>query len=256
MTRHLPQEAPIDEHPQVTIRRDAREGVVAETAGPPWADGAMDARMLLSAFGFSRREPDSPLTLRRGAVEGSVVLHLRDLVAALRRTGVRVNADPAYEYLADTATAQARAANHGIDPRVEFMQARPRVEVAVGRHPEFGIVAAVPYENPGALRDLTDAGFRRTANSKLYALQRSDVEPTSWTTDVVAGLRASGLRVSADLAFEPTAPSYAPSLVLVSARARAALASSTCAPAPTAQPVAAAASAATTAHRPTARRSQ
>lgn len=225
MTGTPTEEATIDQYPQVTIRRDPAEGVVAETRGPASSVGALAAE-LLAVYGFSRRSPEAPLTLR-APIEGSATLHLRDLVGVLRRSGVRVAADPQFQYLADPESPGAAQA----DPRILFAQARPRMDVAVGQHPDLGVVAKVPHSDPAAANALAAAGFERVADSNLYRLQPMP-DPTAWTTTVVARLRGQGLRVSADLAFEPPAAQPAPSLrERVTARALAATAVSTRAPA-------------------------
>lgn len=152
-------------------------------------------------------------------IDGSVVLHLRDLVTDLRQRGVEVQADPAFEYLATS----------GPDNHPQVGHARPardpaRVDVAIGRHPALGIVAAVPADNPQAVEILEGAGFTRRPGSRLHVLEHivDTVPAAQWTAQVAHTLRQAGHTVSPDATFQELPLHSADLMPHSSARAQAA----------------------------------
>ena len=196
--------------------RDPEWGVIAQMG--QHSPASEKVSQVLTRFGFARRTPDTPWAL--GPTEGSVFLHLRELVSALRGLGLRVNADPAFDYLA--AEADSPAADRAMDG-VEVLDAaeRPRLQAAIGSHPEHGTVVRLLDDQPAAHRVLQQAGFAPVPGSRLHAHTGTAQERLTAARSVLAGLRAAGLVVASDLAYEAPA-ALDQRLAKVAARARAA----------------------------------
>ncbi|SEM65985.1 hypothetical protein SAMN05414137_14128 [Streptacidiphilus jiangxiensis] len=197
--------------------RDPEWGVIAQMG--QHSPAIEKVSQVLAQFGFARRTPDAPWAL--GPTEGSVFLHLRELVSALRGLGLRVNADPAFDYLA--AETESPAAERALDGAVQVLDAvdRPRLQVAIGSHPEHGTVVRLLDDQPAARRVLQQAGFAPVPGSRLHAHTGTAQERLTAARSVLAGLRAAGLAVASDLAYEPPA-ALDQRLAKVAARARAA----------------------------------
>ncbi|GAA2092099.1 hypothetical protein GCM10009759_17440 [Kitasatospora saccharophila] len=156
-------------------------------------------RRLLADYGFTPLAGTDDLVLT--ARTDSVFLHTRQAVAALRSTGAAVSADAVFDYSSPAAAAA------GPNPRIVTPGTGPAADVVIGAHPEHGITAADRSGAPGTAQLLVQQGFYRTpGNPELFALNLSDTNGTRRATDAVAALRAAGLHVSTDLAYEPRRP--------------------------------------------------
>ncbi|MEU9074572.1 hypothetical protein AB0D22_07800 [Kitasatospora sp. NPDC048538] len=136
-------------------------------------------------------------------------------MAALRATGAEVRPDPAFDYAAGThpgyPSPSSVAAGLGtkiVTPGAPVAPPTPtaaeRTDVAVGSHPEHGITATNNTNSPDAARILAKAGFYRVPDHPtLFALTRQEAGGTERATDTVARLRAAGLSVAADAAYDP-----------------------------------------------------
>ncbi|MGV9268384.1 hypothetical protein ACWDRR_27390 [Kitasatospora sp. NPDC003701] len=84
--------------------------------------------------------------------------------------------------------------------------------MAIGRHPQLGIIARVPFVQPHIRPVLAEAGFVRLPppRSDLFALDEPEHEGDRRATRAVAQLRNQGVRVATDLAFEPLGGPYVP----------------------------------------------
>jgi len=147
--------------------------------------------------------------------EQNLFLHVRQTVALLRHSGVQVEAAPEFDYTPASkpplpSTAQAAA---GTDAVAHAGPSAPALtpEVAIGRHPQLGIVAHIPFVQPHMRPALAEAGFVRTSStSDLFALDEPEHEGDHRATRAVAQLRNQGVRVATDLAFEPLGGPYVP----------------------------------------------
>lgn len=142
-------------------------------------------------------------------------LHARQTTAALRRAGVKVSADPAFDYNDATKPALDSPAVRAAGPDAVVQVAAPApprpFDVHIGRHPQLGIVATNPHSNQAAAYALAEAGFTRTGeHPSLYVLDEPEYEGDKRATAAVAALRDQGLRVASDLGFEPLTGSYQP----------------------------------------------
>ncbi|MGW3185709.1 hypothetical protein ACWDD9_41215 [Kitasatospora sp. NPDC001119] len=146
----------------------------------------------------------------------SLILHARQTVAALRATGAEVRPDPSFDYTPGThpghpspSSLAAAPGSPVITPGRVLPQPPPQVagqqpDVTVGRHPEHGITATNATDSPDAARLLAKAGFYRVAtHPHLYSLTRPEAGGIDRATDTVARLRAAGLTVASDAAFDP-----------------------------------------------------
>ncbi|MEV4555749.1 hypothetical protein AB0K51_01985 [Kitasatospora sp. NPDC049285] len=81
-------------------------------------------------------------------------------------------------------------------------------EVAIGHHPDHGIVAALPTQSPAAQWMLERLDFQRVpGHPSLYALtdqQREAFERTAWAIKLLTG---AGYRVDTDMSLAPESPS-------------------------------------------------
>ncbi|MFD0314610.1 hypothetical protein [Streptomyces flavalbus] len=78
-------------------------------------------------------------------------------------------------------------------------------DIAVGRHPDFGIVAANPKQLAASTWMLQGLDFRPVPDHpSLYALANQHNDGQGRTTRAVALLRKAGYRVDVDAAFEPS----------------------------------------------------
>ncbi len=94
------------------------------------------------------------------------------------------------------------------DPRLEHARFQP--DIAVGRHPEFGICAANPRELPAGQWMLERLGFRPVPGSAvLYALTDQSRDGQARAAQAVATLRQAGYTVDADAPFDPAPSSSA-----------------------------------------------
>ncbi|MFD0259070.1 hypothetical protein ACFVH7_12455 [Kitasatospora indigofera] len=157
-------------------------------------------RRLLADFGFSPLAGSADLVLTGDT--DNVFIHGRQTVAALRSTGARVDADPAFDYAQHPGHASPAAAAAGPDPRV--VTAGPNV--AVGAHPQHGIVATNAASDPRVTQLLVQAGFYRVKDTALFAMTGPLNDRQVRATAAVASLRAAGLSVAADLPYETPRP--------------------------------------------------
>ncbi|WP_416484235.1 hypothetical protein [Streptomyces sp. CL12] len=82
-------------------------------------------------------------------------------------------------------------------------------DVAVGRHPDYGIVAANPKQLAASNWMLKGFDFHPVyGHPTLYALANQDRDGIGRTTRAVDMLRKAGYRVDADAVFEPPAPPH------------------------------------------------
>ncbi|MFD9592540.1 hypothetical protein ACFWA9_07240 [Kitasatospora sp. NPDC059973] len=141
---------------------------------------------------------------------------MRQTVAFLRHSGVQVEAAQEFDYTAASqpslpSPAQAAAS---ADAVVHLAPPVPSLahEVAIGRHPQLGIIARVPFVQPHIRPALAEAGFVRLPppKSDLFALDEPEHEGDRRATRAVAQLRNQGVRVATDLAFEPLGGPYVP----------------------------------------------
>jgi hypothetical protein len=81
----------------------------------------------------------------------------------------------------------------------------PRPDVAVGRHPDFGIVAANPKQLAASTWVLKGFDFHPVPDHpNLYALANQQRDGQGRATRAVALLRKAGYRVDVDAAFDPS----------------------------------------------------
>ncbi|MFJ1795253.1 hypothetical protein [Kitasatospora griseola] len=194
----------------IAITRDPQYGVAASVG----ADTDPAAREVLLRAGF-RPLADGRLTIDAAPDQQNLFLHVRQTVAFLRHSGVQVEAAEEFDYTAASqpslpSPAQAAA---GADAVVHLGPPAPALahEVAIGRHPQLGIVARVPFVQPHMRPALAEAGFVRTSpTSDLFALDEPEHEGDRRASRAVAQLRNQGVRVAADLAFEPLGGPYVP----------------------------------------------
>ncbi|MET8981710.1 hypothetical protein ABZX85_39565 [Streptomyces sp. NPDC004539] len=195
---------------QIAITRDPQYGVAASLG----ADANPAAREVLLRAGF-RPLADGRLTIDTAPDQQNLFLHVRQTVAFLRHSGVQVEAAPEFDYTAASQPplpSQAQAAA-GADPVVRLAPPAQSLapEVAIGRHPQLGIVARIPFVQPHMRQALTEAGFVRTSPiSDLFALDEPEHEGDLRATRAVAQLRNQSVRVATDLAFEPLGSPYVP----------------------------------------------
>ncbi|MFJ9446758.1 hypothetical protein ACIRRH_33600 [Kitasatospora sp. NPDC101235] len=146
----------------------------------------------------------------------SLILHARQTVAALRATGAEVHPDPSFDYTPGTHPGHPSPSSLATAPGAQVVTpgrvlpqpppptAGQHPDVAVGRHPEHGITATNSTDSPAAVQLLAQAGFYRVPNHpSLYSLTRPEAGGIERATDTVARLRAAGLTVASDAAFDP-----------------------------------------------------
>ncbi|PIM72948.1 hypothetical protein CTU88_03695 [Streptomyces sp. JV178] len=81
----------------------------------------------------------------------------------------------------------------------------PLPDIAVGRHPDFGIVAANPKQLAASTWILKGFDFHPVpGHPNLYALANQQNDGQGRTTRAVALLRKAGYRVDVDAAFDPS----------------------------------------------------
>ncbi|MEU3255754.1 hypothetical protein [Streptomyces sp. NPDC006997] len=81
----------------------------------------------------------------------------------------------------------------------------PLPDIAVGRHPDFGIVAANPKQLAASTWMLKGFDFHPVPDHpNLYALANQQRDGQGRTTRAVALLRKAGYRVDVDAAFDPS----------------------------------------------------
>ncbi|MFJ4676868.1 hypothetical protein [Kitasatospora sp. NPDC088783] len=162
-------------------------------------------RRLLADYGYTALAGTDDLVLT--ARTDSVFLHARQAVAALRSTGAAVSADPAFDYGEHPGYPSPASAAAGPGPRIVTPGTDvtgSAADVVIGAHPEHGITAADRSGNPGTAQLLAQQGFYRTPGGReLFALNLPDNDGAQRATAAVAALRAAGLNVSTDLAYEP-----------------------------------------------------
>ncbi|MFI9787312.1 hypothetical protein ACIHEI_27975 [Kitasatospora sp. NPDC051984] len=140
---------------------------------------------------------------------------MRQTVAFLRHSGVQVEAAEEFDYTAASRPSLPSPAQAAAGPTANVQASpsprTPSIDVTLGRHPRLGIVARNLSHSPEAQRAFADAGFVRTdPGSDLYALHEPEFEGEQRATTVLRALRGQGLRVAADLAFEPLDGPYVP----------------------------------------------
>ncbi|MGA5704517.1 hypothetical protein [Peterkaempfera bronchialis] len=140
---------------------------------------------------------------------------MRQTVAFLRRSGVQVEAAEEFDYTAASQPSLPSPAQAAAGPSATVQAAPPArtpgIDVAIGRHPRLGIVARNVSGSDQARRAFAEAGFVRTGpRSDLYALDEPEFEGEQRATAALRTLRKQGLRVAADLAFEPLGGPYVP----------------------------------------------
>ncbi len=133
---------------------------------------------------------------------------MRQTVAFLRHSGVQVEAAEEFDYTAASQPSLPSPAQAAAGPTANVQASPPArttsIDVTIGRHPQLGIVARNLSDSPEAQRAFADAGFVRTdPRSDLYALNEPEAEGEQRATTVLRTLRGQGLRVAADLTFEP-----------------------------------------------------
>lgn len=135
-------------------------------------------------------------------------------MAALRATGAEVRPDPAFEYAEHPGhpSPSSVAAGQGakiitpgrVSPQPPEVATDRQPDVAVGHHPDHGITATNHSGSPDAAKLLAKAGFYRVPDHPtLYSLTRPEAGGVDRATDTVARLRAAGLTVVSDAAFDP-----------------------------------------------------
>ncbi|WP_395297308.1 hypothetical protein ACF9IK_30645 [Kitasatospora hibisci] len=134
-------------------------------------------------------------------------------MAALRATGAEVRPDPGFEYDAHPGYPSPSSVAAGLGTKIvtpgtpmapPAPAAAGRTDVAVGSHPDHGITATNTSNSPDAARILAKAGFYRMPDHPtLFALTRQEAGGIERATDTVARLRAAGLSVAADAAYDP-----------------------------------------------------
>ncbi|MDH6111318.1 hypothetical protein P3T36_003342 [Kitasatospora sp. MAP12-15] len=162
---------------------------------------------MLEDFGFRPLPDRTDMVLRRA--DQNIFLQARQAVAAMRARGVKVSADPAFDYTPATRPPSPSALAAGPDAVV--VSASPsahRHDVTIGNHPRHGVVATVPSDQPFAVSRLQQAGFIR-ADDHMYTVGRGP-EAAERATDAVRELRKAGLTVATDLAYEPLDEPYVP----------------------------------------------
>ncbi|MFD7730471.1 hypothetical protein ACFV6F_08810 [Kitasatospora phosalacinea] len=160
-------------------------------------------RRLLADYGFTPLAGTDDLLVLTARTD-SVFLHARQAVAALRSTGAAVSADPVFDYAEHPGYPSPAAAAAGPNPRIVTPGTGPADDIVIGAHPEHGITAADRSGAPGTAQLLAQQGFYRTpGNPALFALNLPDNDGTRRATAAVAALRAAGLHVSTDQAYEP-----------------------------------------------------
>ncbi|MER7701638.1 hypothetical protein ABTX81_01885 [Kitasatospora sp. NPDC097605] len=144
----------------------------------------------------------------------NLFLHARQTVAALRATGAEVRPAPEFDYAEHPGhpSPAAAAAGQGttiitpgrITPQPPQTAAQRQPDVAVGHHPDHGITATNHSGSPDAAKLLAQAGFYRVPDHPtLFSLTRPKAGGVDRATDTVARLRAAGLTVVSDAAFDP-----------------------------------------------------
>ncbi|QKW20631.1 hypothetical protein HUT16_17525 [Kitasatospora sp. NA04385] len=167
-------------------------------------------RRLLADYGFTPLAGADDLLVLTARTD-SVFLHARQAVAALRSTGAAVSADAVFDYAEHPGYPSPAAAAAGPNPRIVTPGTGPAADVVLGTHPEHGITAADRSGRDDAAQLLAQQGFYRTpGNPELFALNLPDNDGTRRATDAVTALRAAGLHVSTDLAYESRAAEAAP----------------------------------------------
>ncbi|MEY9961784.1 hypothetical protein [Streptacidiphilus sp. MAP5-52] len=183
----------------MSVTRDPRYGVVAEVASRT----APTAHQLLARAGF-RQLDDGRFTLDQ--VDGSAVALVRHTVAAMRSGGVTVEAVPEFDVPAALVSPALAAAGPGATVEAAPAPVR-RHDVAIGRHPRLGIVAAPAHADPALAKALADAGFV-AGQGRLLALHPDVADPARHAGETIARLRSQGITVAADLTFEPLDQPY------------------------------------------------
>ncbi|MFF2657385.1 hypothetical protein ACFVUH_08465 [Kitasatospora sp. NPDC058032] len=167
-------------------------------------------RRLLGDYGFTPLQGSDDLVLT--ARTDNIFIHARQAVVALRSTGAAVKADPAFDYEQHPGHASPAAMAAGPNARIVTPSGLsvPSVDVAVGTHPEHGIVATNHSGDPAAAKLLAQHGFYRTpGHPTLFALTKQDTDGVRRAAGTVAKMRAAGLNVTADLPYEPAAAAHA-----------------------------------------------
>ncbi|KQV20945.1 MULTISPECIES: hypothetical protein [unclassified Kitasatospora] len=134
-------------------------------------------------------------------------------MAALRSIGAEVRADPEFESSAHPGHPSPSSVAAGVGATIVTPGAATapttsapagNSDVAVGEHPLHGITATNPSGSPAAARLLATAGFYRVpGHPTLLSLTEQQAGGPERARDTVAKLRAAGLSVAADTAFEP-----------------------------------------------------
>ncbi|WP_030458451.1 hypothetical protein [Kitasatospora sp. NRRL B-11411] len=194
----------------VAITRDPQYGVAA-SLGP---DTDPAAREVLLRAGF-RPLADGRLTIDAAPDQQNLFLHVRQTVAFLRHSGVQVEAAEEFDYTAASRPSLPSPAQAAAGATATVQAAAPArtsgFDVAIGRHPRLGIVARNLSDSQEARLAFAEAGFVRTdPRSDLYALDEPEFEGEQRATSALRTLRDKGLRVAAELDFEPLDGPYVP----------------------------------------------
>ena len=140
---------------------------------------------------------------------------MRQTVAFLRHSGVQVEAAEEFDYTAASRPSLPSPAQAAAGPTATVQAApparSPSIDVTIGRHPRLGIVARNLSDSDQARHAFAEAGFVRTdPRTDLYALDEPEFEGKQRATTALRTLRSQGLRVAADLVFEPLGGPYVP----------------------------------------------
>ncbi|MGH4028716.1 hypothetical protein ACQB60_07245 [Actinomycetota bacterium Odt1-20B] len=81
-----------------------------------------------------------------------------------------------------------------------------RPHITIGRHNDYGIVAAASHESPAAEHMLRQVGFERLPDSDLYALTEPRRDPIHRAQRAVHSLRAARYSVTSDAAYDLPSP--------------------------------------------------
>jgi len=161
------------------------------------------ARRLLADHGFTPVPGTADLAYTRNHDGESVFLHARQTVAALRGIGLTVSADPAFDYIEHPGAPRSPSAvAAGENTLTASAPPAGRHDVAIGKHPQFGIIATNPRHDLMVAAQLDSMGFVEVEEG-LRALRAPEQDGSTRATQAVLDLRQSGLRIAADLDFEP-----------------------------------------------------
>ncbi|MFH9351170.1 hypothetical protein [Kitasatospora sp. NPDC017646] len=155
--------------------------------------------------------PDGRLTIYQ---TGDTGRHVRQTVAELRHIGIPVTAAPEFDAVPNglvPPSPAVAAAGPGSVIHLSPPATSRSHDVAFGRHPQLGTVARNASDRQDVRLALAEAGFVRTSpTSDLFALDEPEFEGDLRTSTAIARLRDQGVRVAADLAFEPLDGPYTP----------------------------------------------